>query len=247
MIYAAIFSVAFLVGATAIGGLLLVPVVVILGKVPVHTAIPACLFAILFSGIVGSFVFGARGHVGFRDISLIALPAGCAALLGAIMLPLIEPRWIEVLITVLCFVGFYASVRPMRSERASVEPEMSKTQFAGLGAFTGLGSSLSGTGGPLILIPILTVLGFPEKRTIGMAQAIQLPIAGFAAAGNVATGVISYDLAIPIAFGVVLGSLCGAVFAQKVGGSVLRPLVSATLLICGIVYLGRITQKLFGG
>ena len=39
---------------------------------------------------------------------------------------------------------------------------------------------LSGTGGPLVLVPILTFLSMPLLAVIGLSQAIQIPIAVFA-------------------------------------------------------------------
>ena len=84
-----LFAVSFLIGATAIGGLLLVPVLVILGGYTVHEVIPTCLLSIFFSGVVGSLIFGREGHVGLREVSAIALPAGLLAFLGTYLLPLV--------------------------------------------------------------------------------------------------------------------------------------------------------------
>ena len=47
------------------------------------------------------------------------------------------------------------------------------------------GSSLSGTGGPLLLIPSLLLLNFPVMVAVGLSMAIQIPIAPFATLGHV--------------------------------------------------------------
>ena len=239
-LYLGIFAVAFLIGATAIGGLLLVPLLVIWGGYPVHTAIPVCLFSIFFSGIVGSLIFGAKGHVRLVDIGNLALPAGAAALIGALLLPFVPSKGIEILIAVLCFGGFWVSSRLTGNSDTAEDPSVSQARLIYVGIATGLGSSLSGTGGPLILIPILTFLGYGAKRSVGMAQAIQLPIAAFAGVGNLVIGTINFSLALPVAGAVVVGSACGAVFGQRVNGGMLRQLVSFMLLICGIIYAGRL-------
>lgn len=235
-------AVAFLIGATAIGGLLLVPVLVIFGGYTVHEVIPNCLFSIFFSGIVGSIIFGRKGHVGMRDVSTIALPAGLAAFAGTYLLPLVPSKGIEFIIAVFCFGAFFTSffvggdARPVEAE-----PKLSQKLLVLIGAGTGLGSTLSGTGGPLILIPVLSFLGLGPKRSVGMAQAIQLPIGAFAALGNIAIGAINYRLALPLTGLVVFGSICGALYAQRLNVSAFRPLISIMMLGCGIFYLARLT------
>lgn len=236
-----LFTIAFLIGATAIGGLLLVPILVVVGGYTVHEVIPVSLLATLFSGIVGSLVFGRKGHVGLRDVAIIALPAGLTALAGTYLLPFVPSKSVEFIIAIFCIGAFLLSVLAIRNIRpADADPRLSRKALAVIGGTTGFGSALSGTGGPLILIPILCHLGFDSKRSVGMAQAIQLPIGGFAVFGNITIGAIDYRLAAPVTALVVLGSLCGALCAQRLNVSALRPLISFTMLGCGIFYLVRL-------
>lgn len=236
-----LFAISFLIGATAMGGLLLVPTLVILGGYSVHEVIPTCLFSIFFSGIVGSLIFGRKGHVGVRDVATIALPAGLAALAGTYLLPLVPAKGIELIIAVMCLGTSLCSPLLSGSGRPDeAEPELSPKLLVAIGTGTGLGSSLSGTGGPLILIPVLTFLGLGPKRSVGMAQAIQLPIGGFAALGNMTLGAINFRLALPVTGLVVIGAICGALYAQRLNGSAFRPLISIMMLGCGIFYLGRL-------
>ncbi|MGS1096347.1 sulfite exporter TauE/SafE family protein (plasmid) [Aquamicrobium terrae] len=236
-----VFTIAFLIGATAIGGLLLVPTLVVVGNYTVHQVIPVSLMATFFSGVIGSLVFGRKGHVSLRDVAIIALPAGLTALVGTYLLPFIPSKAVEFLIAIFCIGAFLLSFQAVEIQRpAEIDPRLSRRTLALIGAATGLGSALSGTGGPLILIPILSYIGFGSKRSVGMAQAIQLPIGGFAAFGNMTIGAIDYRLAVPITVLVIVGSLCGALYAQRLNVSALRPLISFTMLGCGIFYLVRL-------
>lgn len=240
MVLLAVFVVAVLIGATAIGGLLLVPVVMLLGNTPVQIAIPACLFSIFFSGVVSSYIFSRGGAVKLRDVSAMALPAGAAALAGAVVLPYFAAGVIELFIAVLCFFGFASSLKKAPASEITTVVDTSKFTLVCIGLFVGLGSSLSGTGGPLLLIPILMVLGFAPKKVVGIAQVIQLPIGGFAAVGNLSVGAIDFGLALPLTATVILGAGLGAMVAQKADPSVFRPLISAMLLIAGAIYLVRL-------
>ena len=64
-----------------------------------------------------------------------------------------------------------------------------------IGLFVGLGSALTGTGGPVLLIPILLWLNFPLLAVVGLAQGIQIPIALSASTGNYIFSGIDFVLA----------------------------------------------------
>ena len=77
--------------------------------------------------------------------------------------------------------------------------QLSPLQFMVIGFITGFGSAITGTGGPLILVPLIIFLGLPVLTAIGLSQAIQLPIAAFASAGNWMSGNLNFELALVIA------------------------------------------------
>src|SRR5690606_27702394 len=137
-----------------------------------------------------------------------AMPAAFA---GALLANATAPQWIEAAIGVLAAVtGLHAwrssgaAKRRGREPVQRVEPEsrqaLPKPTLAVVGAFTGVTSALTGTGGPLVLMPILVSLEVPLLAALGLAQAIQLPIAVLATAGNVAVG------ALDVATGALLGA-----------------------------------------
>ena len=57
LLVGASFAIAFLIGATSIGGMLLGPSLNMLGEVPIHMAIPSCMFAFIFAGGIGAIFF----------------------------------------------------------------------------------------------------------------------------------------------------------------------------------------------
>ena len=52
------------------------------------------------------------------------------------------------------------------------------------GLTCGIGSALTGTGGPLLLMPILVFTEIPTLHALGLAQVMQIPIATMATASN---------------------------------------------------------------
>ena len=86
-----------------------------------------------------------------------------------------------------------------------------------IGCFTGFASALTGTSGPVVLLPILFIFGWQVHDAAGSAQMIQFPIA---VAATIATQVLSsetppvdYALGGCIAAGIVPGAFAGAAVA----------------------------------
>ena len=96
---------------------------------------------------------------------------------------------------------------------------------------------LSGTGGPLVLVPILTFLSMPLLAVIGLSQAIQIPIAVFATVGNEWSGIIQWEIVALLSPGLVLGTFLGAKAAERLPLGKIRNLVAFLLLGSGIYML----------
>ena len=90
------------------------------------------------------------------------------------------------------------------------------------------------SGGPLILVPTLIFLGLPVLTAIGLAQAIQLPIATFASVGNWLSGNLNLELVAWIAPILVVGAFCGAVLVHKLPTEPIRKLIAFLLIVVGV-------------
>jgi uncharacterized membrane protein YfcA len=110
--------------------------------------------------------------------------------------------------------------------------------FIGLGV--GFGSALTGTGGPVLLVPLLLTLGYLPLSAVGVSQAVQLPIAVFATLGFLLYGEIDFSLG--IALGVVqsLGVIIGGLVAHKLPQEKLRLVVAITLMGVGVLMIWRV-------
>jgi hypothetical protein len=114
-----------------------------------------------------------------------------------------------------------------------------------IGAVTGFGSGLSGTGGPLILVPILIWLDVPVLTAIGLSQAIQLPIALLATAGNFFSGNLDPTLGVLLAAGLAIGTFGGARIAHAVPRAALRRAVAMVLVVVGASIAINVMAHLF--
>ena len=109
-----------------------------------------------------------------------------------------------------------------------------------MGAVTGIGSAITGTGGPLVLIPMAVWLRYPTLTAIGLSQAVQFPIALLATAGNMLYGNLDWLLGSVLASALILGAAIGARLAHAVPRNGLRSFLSWVLVVTGFLILGQL-------
>ena len=98
-------------------------------------------------------------------------------------------------------------------------------------------SSVTGTGGPLVLVPILVAASVPVLTAVGLSQVIQVPIAVAATVGNLLYGTVDIVLACILGVSITVGSWYGAKFAHSVSRDRLRRIVSIVLVAVGVLIL----------
>jgi uncharacterized membrane protein YfcA len=165
------------------------------------------------------------------SISIGAVPG---AFIGAYVLPKINAQLLTFFIAIALLVSAVRQIRSNKMEDVD-RPfrEVSKHQMALVGLVTGFFSVLSGTGGPLVLLPLLTWLSVPLVTAIGLSQAIQLPIAIFATVGNEANNLVNWDLVLFLAIGLAIGSFIGAKLSKRLPVEHIRALVAFLLFGSG--------------
>lgn len=223
-----------LIGAAGIGGVILVPLLVYFADIDIHTSIAASVAAFFVSGLVGTVTYSKRGIIRWLDFLAVSVGAIPGALLGAYVLPKIDSYFLTFFIALVLmasavkqFTGTSSSAqcRPMQN--------IPNYQLAFVGLVTGFLSVLSGTGGPLVLLPLLNLLSTPLITAIGLSQVIQLPIAMFASIGNAFNSLIDWELVMVLSFGIALGSFIGAKGSERLPIPYIKMLVSILLFLSG--------------
>jgi uncharacterized membrane protein YfcA len=232
-----------LIGCIGIGGVILVPALVFIGGIPIHRAIPAALLAYIVSGVVATVIFAREKSIRWSMAVWLCLAAAPAAFAGAWTVKNTDPRLLEVLIGVLTTVSGINSLR--RTQHfASGKELIAKPLLLLIGAGTGFASTVSGTGGPLVLVPILMALNLPVLTVIGLSQAIQLPIAVVGSLGNYLYGELDWYLGCVLALALMIGSWQGARLAHVVARDLLRRIVSVVLILIGAFILANVGAQL---
>ena len=228
-----------LIGGVGIGGVLLVPMLTYLLGLDVHTAIAAAMFSYLFSGLVGAVLYARQKSIQWKAALWLFVGAAQGAFLGAYVSFAIPARGLELFIAVLIVLAGANALRTSGDARFRERP-LSPGALIAIGAVTGVGSALSGTGGPLVLVPLLVFLRLPALTAVGLSQVIQVPIAASATLGNYLYGTVDAVIGIAIAGGLMLGVAGGARLAHFVSQAILQRVVAGVLVAVGLFIIGRI-------
>jgi uncharacterized membrane protein YfcA len=229
------------IGAVGVGGVLLVPMLLLVGGLPVHDAVAAAMWAYLFTGLAGTLVYGTRREIPWRDAAWIAVAAMPGALAGSIAVSAVDGRWLTLGLALLLGLAAADTLRGPaagRTEPAGADP-LSRGCAAAVGVLTGFGSSATGTSGPVFGLPLLLHLRVPAKRAVALCQSVQVPIAAFASAANSSIGSLDLGLASAIGSALAVGVIIGALAAPRLPAQWIRRcitiglLVSMTLLLAG--------------
>ncbi|GEP06163.1 UPF0721 transmembrane protein [Methylobacterium oxalidis] len=228
-----------MIGCVGVGGVILVPLLTFGCGVPVATAAAAAMMGYIATGLTGTLLFGRSGAIDRKLALELCLGAAPGALFGAWAIQLANPVAVQILIAALA-AG--AGVNSLSGRlRGSVERcSLSTTGAVGIGVAIGIVSAMTGTGGPVVLVPLLMWLGFPVLAAVGLGQAIQLPVAGLATAGSYLVGSLDAHMGAQLAIGLVVGSVAGAKLAHGVTEKTLHATAALILVATGVMVVLRL-------
>ena len=232
-----------MIGCIGIGGVILVPALVFLAGIPIQVGIPAAMVAYILSGLVATAVFAHNRSIHWGMATWLCVGATPTAFAGAWAVSVVNPRLLEACLGLLTFLSGLNSLKTQNLPDEP-EPRLSNGALLAVGAVTGFLSSISGTGGPLVLVPIVISMGVPVLVAVGLSQVIQLPVAIAATVGNVLYGELDLVLGGVLAATLTVGSWYGAKLAHVMPRAILRRIVSVVLVVVGTFILGNVIWRL---
>jgi uncharacterized membrane protein YfcA len=223
-----------LIGATGIGGVLLVPLLTGLGGVPLPQAIAAASLGFALPALVALGPLRRQPELAARCLPLLAgALVGSAA--GAFLVRWVPGAVLMAGVTALVLISGWRGLRASRSNAAApvVGAPLSPVSLLAVGVLVGMGSALTGTGGPVLVLPLLMLLRQPLLMAVVAAQAIQLPVAIAASAVHAIEGRLEPRLALLCGVLMLIGSMVGQRAAMRLDTRQLQRLVSLLLLGVG--------------
>lgn len=227
-----------LIGLSGVGGVLLPPSLVAIAGMPVHEATATSAWAFIFTGLVGTVAFTSRGVVPVGMLWRLAIGAVPGAFAGALLNSRLPAGALLVGLALLTLAVGANELLPGRRHLAVGEP--GTTALVVIGALIGLGSALTGTGGPVLLVPVLLVLGVDTLPAVAVSQVIQLPVVVTASIGFWQLGQVDVRLGTLLGLAAGAGAAAGAVLATRVDAERLRAVVGGACLVAGVCTLARL-------
>ena len=160
LLYAVGLGAGWLIGAIGVGGVLLVPALVVIGGMDVSAATPVASLSFLFTGVVGTVAYARTGRLKTDAIVWLTIGAVPGAIAGAATNVALPSRVVTIAIAIVLTA---ATVRTLhRPEEGGGEPDrdMSRVLYVTIGGLVGFASALTGTGGPVLLIPVIAGIAY---------------------------------------------------------------------------------------
>jgi len=221
-----------LIGATGIGGVLLVPVLTTLGGVPLPQAIADASLGFALPALVALGPLRREPALLARCVPLLGgglLGAGA----GAFLVRWMPGTALMAGVTVLVLFSGWRGLRASTTAATHTEVRLAPAALFVVGTAVGVGSALTGTGGPVLVLPLLMLLGQPLSFSVVAAQAIQLPVALASSTVHAIEGRLEPRLALLAGLLMLAGSIAGQRAATRLDRLQLQRLVSLLLLSVG--------------
>ena len=221
------------VGATGIGGVLLVPYLTFIIGMEAHQAIASTMFAFVFSGFSATLAYAKHGSVRWPMVWKICGSAAPAAFIGSIIVWNVPSEILLAGVAALTLFSGYRTLQPPKDIPNDKE-NIGWVALLTVGAISGFISALVGAGGAIVAIPLLFAMGMPAILAIGLSQTLHFTIAATATIGNISFGEINYGVSAMTGTALIVGILMGTRFAHALPIDTLRKTIAWVLTLVGI-------------
>lgn len=227
----------FLSGVFGIGGgILMVPLLVMILKVDQRHASALSLAAVLPAAIVGSITYGVAGHVDVLASAFIAVGGIAGALIGTKLLrtlPLGWLRWGFVVLLLLVAVRMLIEV-PEGTQHLEFSV-LSVLGLVGLGLVIGIASGLFGIGGGVIIVPALIGLfGVSELIAKGTSLLAMVPTSITGTISNTRARLVKPAEGLTMGVAAALASFPGVLVAHQLPARLSNVLFAVLVLVAAV-------------
>lgn len=218
------------IGLTGIAGFLLPMFYTGFLGMPSSESLALSFAAFLISGILGSVNYYRSGNLELKTAGILSAGSFLGAIVGVkINLLIPEDTMKIILYLVVLLSGISILLRKEKPEKEGKKEEKNKAVYFLLGVVTGAVCAASGAGGPVLVMPLLTLIGFPAHTAVGISLFDSIFIALPSAAGYLyaASGVKEIYYLPPVllvAHGI--GVFAGSKNAVKINQKLLKQIVA---------------------
>lgn len=159
-----------MIGLTGIAGFLLPMLYSGFMGMPAAQGMALSFFAFLISGVLGAWNYHRAKNLDVRQGLLISAGSLIGASFGVWLNLLMDESVVKIILYLVVLAsGISILLRKDRDRKTGDEVKLPVVALLVFGLVTGALCALSGAGGPILVMPLLVVLGVPVKTAVGVA------------------------------------------------------------------------------
>lgn len=249
------------------GGVVIVPILVLLFGVDLRYAVGASLVAVIATSSGAAAAYVREGYTNIRVGILLEVATVTGAIVGAIVAAMVSKNAIASIFVVALFWSAYSTLRPPKPLPPDTEPDAISRKFRldsvyptkeGMVAyrvhhvpaggvimfFAGLLSALVGIGSGIVKVFAMDrMMRLPFKVSTTTSN-FMIGVTAAASAGvYLQRGQIQPAIAAPVALGALIGSLAGARVLPHIRTKALRYVFAGVVVFAGIELLRRVLSN----
>ncbi len=227
------------------GGLIVVPVLVLLLHVDQKIASATSVTSIVVSASAAAVPFIAQGEVEFGAAGAMFTGAALGALAGVRLIDRLSSRVVGTLFVVVAGV---AAVRLFLTASSGTGADFtlglgSFVALIGVGLLAGMLAALLGIGGGVVYVPALALLfGAPQHLAQGTSLVTIVPTALVATAAHTRAGRVDWPLAAAISLGGLFSGTLSGILALNTAPDLLRRLFAVFLVLVAVRMLRQMIR-----
>ena len=220
------------IGLTGIAGFLLPMFYTGFLGMPAGESLALSFSAFLISGVLGSVTYYRQGNLDLKPAVILSAGSLPGALAGVWVNLLIPEDVMQMILYIVVLVSGISRQMTVAGTKAVL--------FFLLGVATGAVCAASGAGGPVLVMPLLTLIGFPAHTAVGISLFNSVFIALPAAGGYLWSGAENTEmflLLIPVLIAHGIGVAFGSRNAEKIDPAMLKRIVAAASIAIALIKL----------
>lgn len=225
------------------GGIILVPLLVLLFKTDQKKAQATSLVVVSLSAVTGATTYAFANSIDWAAAPLLIAGGLIGTWLGTSFVKKINDRWLKLAFGVLLLA--VAGRFVWQSFEASGIAQVTLSWQVALGYLAagfamGLLSSFLGVGGGVILVPILvTLFGFPQQLAAGTSLIVMIPVTLLGAKRLTRSGFTNWSQGLRIGSAAAVAAVAGAALALVAEAAILQLGFALVLLLAGSQMIWR--------
>jgi uncharacterized membrane protein YfcA len=225
------------------GGIILVPLQVILLKVKQHKAQATSLVVVALAAVTGAITYTLAGSVSWAAVPFLIAGGLVGTLLGTAAVKKVKDRILKLAFGILLVFVAIRIVIQSFDPAALTTPALGLDQwplFLLVGLAMGLLSAFLGVGGGVIVIPILiTLFGFTPQLAAGTSLVVMIPIVLLGALRLTKAGFTNWAQGVRIGIPAAIAAVGGAALALATQPAIVQIAFAILLVLAGAQMIWR--------